>query len=138
LELAKSKKGREETEERYSNELNDLLEKVEMLLESERRTREDNTNKLMKKLNDEIGKYSDMIMLERKVREETQNTLFRMIEGKKLIIFDLVITFFLLDMESNLTREIDNERKEREENEESFMNLLEDTCARIERSLGSI
>jgi hypothetical protein len=43
----------------------------------------------MKKLNDEIGKYSDMIMLERKVREETQNTLFRMIEGKKLIIYDL-------------------------------------------------
>jgi len=43
-----------------------------------------------------------------------------------------------LDMESNLSREIDNERKEREENEESFMNLLEDTCARIERSLGSI
>jgi len=41
-------------------------------------------------------------------------------------------------MESNLSREIDNERKEREENEESFMNLLEDTCARIERSLGSI
>ena len=75
----------------------------------------------MKKLNDEIHKYSDMIMLERKVREETQNTLFRMIE----------------DMESNLSREIDNERREREENEESFMNLLEDTCAKIERSLGS-
>lgn len=39
------------------------------------------------------------------------------------------------DMESNLVREIENEKKEREENEESFMNLLEDTCARIERSL---
>ena len=60
-----------------------------------------------------------MIMLERKVREETQNTLFRMIE----------------DMESNLVREIDNERKEREENEESFMSLLEETCNRIERGL---
>lgn len=75
----------------------------------------------MKKLNEEIGKYSDMIMLERKVREETQNTLFRMIE----------------DMESNLAREIDTEKHEREENEESFMNLLEDTCARIERSMGN-
>ena len=41
------------------------------------------------------------------------------------------------DMESNLAREIDNESKEREENEESFMNLLEDTCGRIERSLGN-
>lgn len=62
-----------------------------------------------------------MILLERKVREETQNTLFRMIE----------------DMESNLMREIENERREREENEESFMNLLEDTCARIERTINS-
>lgn len=41
------------------------------------------------------------------------------------------------DMDNNLTREIDNERKEREENEESFMNLLEETCARIERTLGN-
>ena len=73
----------------------------------------------MKKLTDEIGKYSDMIMLERKVREETQNTLFRMIE----------------DMETNLVREIENERREREENEESFMSLLEETCNRIERGL---
>ena len=63
-----------------------------------------------------------MIMLERKVREETQNTLFRMIE----------------DMENNLVREIDNERREREENEESFMNLLEETCSRIERGIGSM
>ena len=59
-------------------------------------------------------------MLERKVREETQNTLFRMIE----------------DMETNLSREIENERMEREENEESFMGLLEETCNRIERNLG--
>ena len=58
-------------------------------------------------------------MLERKVREETQNTLFRMIE----------------DMESNLLKEIDTEKREREENEESFMNLLEDTCNRIERTI---
>jgi hypothetical protein len=42
------------------------------------------------------------------------------------------------DMENNLVREIDNERKEREENEESFMNLLEETCSRIERGIGSM
>ncbi len=39
------------------------------------------------------------------------------------------------DMESNLMREIEHERKDREDNEESFMNLLEETCGRIERSL---
>ena len=41
------------------------------------------------------------------------------------------------DMENNLVREIENEKKERQENEESFMNLLEETCGRIERSLGN-
>jgi hypothetical protein len=39
------------------------------------------------------------------------------------------------DMENNLVKDIENEKREREENEEGFMNLLEDTCARIERSL---
>ena len=78
-----------------------------------------NTSKLVKKLGEEITKYQDMIQLEKKVREETQNTLFRMIE----------------DMEANLTREIENERRERSENQESFVTLLEETCSRIERSM---
>ena len=58
-------------------------------------------------------------MLEKKVREETQNTLFRMIE----------------DMEANLTREIENEKRERSENQDSFVTLLEETCSRIERNM---
>lgn len=67
-------------------------------------------------MNEEISKYSDMILLERKVREETQNILFKMIE----------------DMEGNLLKEINLEKKEREENEENFLNLLENTCSRME------
>lgn len=58
-------------------------------------------------------------MLERKVREETQNTLVRLIE----------------EMERNLTRDIQQETDERAQNEESFMDLMEQTCARIERNL---
>ena len=60
-----------------------------------------------------------MIVLERKVREETQNTLVRLIE----------------EMERNLTRDIQQETDERAQNEESFMDLMEQTCARIERNL---
>jgi hypothetical protein len=58
-------------------------------------------------------------MLERKVREETQGTLVRLIE----------------EMERNLTRDIQQEQDERTQNEESFMDLMEQTCARIERNL---
>jgi len=50
--LAKEKKSREETEERYFNELNNLLDKVEAELDNERKIREDNTNKLVRKLNE--------------------------------------------------------------------------------------
>ena len=59
-------------------------------------------------------------MLEKRVREETQNTLMKMIE----------------DMENNLKRDLDQERRERDENHESFVNLLEETCQRIEKTIG--
>ena len=39
------------------------------------------------------------------------------------------------ELESNLSREIQTETNERVENEESFMELLESTCARIEINL---
>lgn len=58
-------------------------------------------------------------MLERKVREETQSTLVRLIE----------------EMERNLSRDIQQEQDERSHNEENFMDLMEQTCARIERNL---
>jgi len=60
-----------------------------------------------------------MVSLERRVREETQNTLVRLIE----------------ELEANLSKEMQAETQERIENEESFMELLEQTCARIEANL---
>jgi hypothetical protein len=39
------------------------------------------------------------------------------------------------DMEATLMQEIGEERAERERSEEGFMNLLEETCSRIERNL---
>jgi hypothetical protein len=41
----------------------------------------------------------------------------------------------IYDMEATLMLEIAEERAEREKSEEGFMNLLEETCARIERNL---
>ena len=58
-------------------------------------------------------------MLERKVREETQGTLVRLIE----------------EMERNLMRDIQQEQDDRTQNEESFMDIIEQTCARIERNI---
>ena len=60
-----------------------------------------------------------MVSLERRVREETQGTLVRLIE----------------ELETNLSREIQAETDERVENEESFIQLLETTCARVESNM---
>ena len=57
-----------------------------------------------------------MVNLERRVREETQGTLERLVG----------------ELESNLGKEIRSETDDRVENEESFMELLEQTCTRIE------
>ena len=57
-----------------------------------------------------------MVNLEKRVREETQSTLVRLVG----------------ELETNLGKEIKSETDERVENEESFMELLEQTCARIE------
>ena len=57
-----------------------------------------------------------MVNLEKRVREETQSTLVRLVG----------------ELESNLGKEIKSETDERVENEESFMELLEQTCSRIE------
>ena len=39
------------------------------------------------------------------------------------------------DMEQNLISEIENEAKEREENHDSFVALLEETCNKLERTI---
>ena len=53
------------------------------------------------------------------MREETQGTLVRLIE----------------ELETNLSREIQSETEERVENEESFIQLLEQTCSRVESNM---
>jgi len=60
-----------------------------------------------------------MVSLEKRVREETQNTLARLID----------------ELECNLGKETQAETDERVENEESFMELLEQTCSRIELNM---
>ena len=64
---------------------------------------------MAERLNSETQRIQDTVQLERKVREETQNTLVRLIE----------------ETERNLIRDIQGEQRERTQNEESFMELLE-------------
>ena len=96
-----------------------MIEKVATQVDQERNNREQGQNRLLEKLTSETQRVHDLVLLERKVREETQSTLIRLIE----------------EMERNLTRDIQQEQDERQHNEENFMDLMEQTCARIERNL---
>ena len=70
-------------------------------------------------MREEIGKFHEMLTLERKVREETQTTMFRMIE----------------DIHGKVMYELQREVKERQDNEENLLRLLEETCQRVEKSI---
>lgn len=60
LELAKSKKVREETEDRYAEELGKEVERIEGVLVSERKEQEDGTRKMSELLNEQVTKYTDL------------------------------------------------------------------------------
>ena len=96
-----------------------MIEKVATQVDQERNNRESGQTRLLEKLKSETDRVHDLVMLERKVREETQSTLIRLIE----------------EMERSLTRDIQQEQDERQHNEENFMDLMDQTCARIERTL---
>jgi len=96
-----------------------MIEKVATQVDQERYNRESGQTRLLEKLKSETDRVHDLVMLERKVREETQSTLIRLIE----------------EMERSLTRDIQQEQDERQHNEENFMDLMDQTCARIERTL---
>ena len=116
LELAKIKKNREESELRHGTELKDLVCKIATQVEQERFIRQENFSKIAERLQSETNRVQEMVNLETRVREETQNTLVRLID----------------ELECNLGKEIQSQTDDRVENEESFMELLEQTCARIE------
>ncbi|TNV86550.1 hypothetical protein FGO68_gene1242 [Halteria grandinella] len=119
LELAKSKKAREETEDRCAEELGLMLDKLEGDMEQERKAKDNTVGRMFEELNGQVQKCMEDLNDERGAREDTENQLYQMIQ----------------DMENTLLSEIQDERMERERSEEGFMNLLEETCARIERNL---
>lgn len=80
LDLAKIKKAREESDQRYGTELRDLIGKIAGQVDQERIVRQDNFSKIAERLQSETSRVQEMVSLEKRVREETQNTLARLID----------------------------------------------------------
>ena len=117
LELAKSKKAREATEDQCAEDISGMLERLESELASE--IRFNGSTILSEEIEKHVTRCTQEIEAERQAREETENSMRQMIA----------------EMEATLRSEIDEERAQRQASEEGFMNLLEETCSRIERNL---
>ena len=76
----------------------------------------------MMRLNDEIQKIDAVIQGEKKNREETQEGILEMIKI----------------MNDRMKNDLSNERKEREQNEEVLIDVLENTCNRLQQTTSQI
>ena len=73
---------------------------------------------LLQRLEEQVQATMAAMEREAGARQESEQSMWKM----------------LGDMESTLMFEIQEEKAQRERNEEGFMSLLEETCARIERN----
>ena len=67
LDLAKEKKIREESEDRYYKNFGESINRLQEEIDLENKMRDDNSQKMVKKLSEEIGKFHEMLLFERKV-----------------------------------------------------------------------
>ena len=79
--------------------------------------REENDNNTMVRLNEEIQKLGEVINNEKKNKEETQEGILEMIKI----------------MNDRMKNDLNNEKKEREQNE-VLIDVLENTCSRLQAS----
>ena len=74
----------------------------------------------MKRIEQETSKFDEALEDQRDTLEQTERAMNEVIS----------------DMVANLKKEIDTERKDREENEETLMCLLENTCNKLTEFVG--
>jgi len=86
LELAKGKKSREETEDRCSEELSLMVERIESEVDMEKRAREESNQRLFEDLNRQVERCAEMMQAEKGAREETETSLMQMIQDMEVTL----------------------------------------------------
>lgn len=80
-----------------------------------------NAEKMIQKLSEEISGFHEALHEEVENREKGREAILKLIE----------------DTHSSILTEIQLKKREREETEESLLNLLENTCQKMERNIFS-
>ena len=95
------------------------LPKIQSGFKIKQNEREDGDNNILIKLSDEAAKVDGIIQIEKKKsREETQEGILEMIKI----------------MNDRMKNDLTEDRKEREQNEEALIDVLENTCNRLQQT----
>lgn len=119
-ELQSQSKIRYDAVENLENYFEKELPKIQSGFKIEQNEREDGDNNILMKLSDEAAKVDGIIQNE-KSREETQEGILEMIKI----------------MNDRMKNDLAEERKEREQNEEALIDVLENTCNRLQQTTAS-
>ena len=119
LELTKEKKQREEMEDEFSGEISSHVSKLNEVLENETLNREEASKLAIARINEEFKRFGNALNEERKIRENNTVDLSMKIQ----------------DFNMKIANDLANEKKERVATEETLINVLEETCVRIEQNI---
>jgi len=111
MDLAKEKKLREDTSNEFYEDVDDKMNEVRNEIEYLNKTQVDTNEKLAKRLGQEINAFHQLLSEERKKRKNMHERMANMIK----------------DIQKQVVNELNIERSEREEMQESFIKLLEET-----------
>jgi len=111
MDLAKEKKLREDTSNEFYEDVDDKMNEVRNEIKYLNKTQVDTNEKLAKRLGQEINAFHQLLSEERKKRKNMHERMANMIK----------------DIQKQVVNELNIERSEREEMQESFIKLLEET-----------
>jgi len=102
----------------YPQRLSDQVYRINGILEEQRTARVEYGERISKSLEAEFKKVAEAVVAEKSLRFEAQETMERMVQ----------------DVCLRMTKEISQEREQRESVQSKLLGLLEETCGRIEAS----
>lgn len=119
LQLCKLRKYRQSALNKYKLEMDDSMSRLTKAIEKERLQKEDSIRALEARLRQDVQHVREKIIVEAHAQEVAHDNLIKSIE----------------DVQKQVMRDLCAEASERESVETGFINLLEQTCERIERNI---
>ncbi|CAD8074560.1 unnamed protein product [Paramecium sonneborni] len=118
-ELMKDKIKRTETEDQYSKDIEIKVNQLRENVDNERRERDIHCQKIIGRIGEQVLSVQETLNIEKQQRQDNQNQMQMMIN----------------QITNILSLQLAEEQKQRDDTERTIINLLNETCDRIENSL---